>query len=154
MRWFSGSGHGHDFEDIMHQIKLHSLEGGKIFIGCDSQIVRDRCIFSTVICLHGANNQKGGYYFFSREKLKRESFPTMLMRLTTEVEKSITIASRISELNEDVDIEIHIDANSKKGEKTGRFADMLVGYAKGAGFRCKIKPDAWASNSIADKHSK
>jgi predicted RNase H-related nuclease YkuK (DUF458 family) len=86
--------------------------------------------------------------------LKRESFPTMLMRLTTEVEKSITIASRISELNEDVDIEIHIDANSKKGEKTGRFADMLVGYAKGAGFRCKIKPDAWASNSIADKHSK
>jgi len=29
-----------------------------------------------------------------------------------------------------------------------------MGYATGAGFRCKIKPDAWASNSIADKHSK
>jgi len=30
----------------------------------------------------------------------------------------------------------------------------LVGYAKGSGFECKVKPDAFAASTIADKHSK
>ena len=78
----------------------------------------------------------------------------MIVRLLREVELSIKIGYEILENNSNADIEIHIDANSKKDKPTGKFADMLMGYAKGAGFRCKIKPEAWASNSIADKHSK
>ena len=78
----------------------------------------------------------------------------MITRLLKEVELSIDIGYKILEENPNADIEIHIDANSKKGEPTARFADMLMGYAKGAGFKCKVKPEAWASNSIADKHSK
>jgi len=31
---------------------------------------------------------------------------------------------------------------------------MLTGFAKGSGFNVKIKPNAWASQSVADKHSK
>ena len=31
---------------------------------------------------------------------------------------------------------------------------MLIGYAKGVGFKCKVKPNAFAASSIADKHSK
>ena len=78
----------------------------------------------------------------------------MVIRLLKEVELSIDIGYKILENNPESDIEIHIDANSKKDQPTGKFADMLMGYAKGAGFKCKIKPEAWASNSIADKHSK
>ena len=78
----------------------------------------------------------------------------MLMRLLKEVELSVELGYQILEQSPEVDIEIHIDANSKKDQPTGKFAEMLMGYAKGAGFRCKIKPEAWASNSIADKHSK
>jgi len=152
--WHSGSGKNATFEEIILKIKNHSKEGGKVFVGCDSQIVRNSCVFSTVICFHGANDQMGGYYFFKREKIERNSFPTILNRLLKEVEKSIEMGYKIMEVNPDADIEIHIDANSKKDAKTTKFTDMLVGYAKGAGFRCKIKPDAWASNSIADKHSK
>jgi predicted RNase H-related nuclease YkuK (DUF458 family) len=37
---------------------------------------------------------------------------------------------------------------------TSKFSDMLKGYVAGAGFECRIKPDAWASQSIADRHSK
>jgi len=152
--WNSGSGKEVEFENILEEIKKHSNDNGNIFIGCDSQIIKDRCVFSTVICLHGADNQEGGYYFFKREKREKNSFPTMLMRLTKEVEKSIEMGCKILEINPDVNIEIHIDASAKKEEKTSKFSDMLMGYAKGAGFSCKIKPDAWASNSIADKHSK
>ena len=152
--WHTGSGSQVEIEYILEAIDLHSQNGGNVFVGCDSQLKKRECIFSTVICLHGAENQQGGIYFFNREKLKKKSFPSMLMRLTKEVEKSVEMALLISEIIPEIDVEIHIDASTKETEKTSRFADMLRGYARGAGFKCKLKPDAWASNSIADKHSK
>ena len=152
--WHSGSGKSVSIEDIFSQIEPHCEKNGVIFIGCDSQITRNLCTFSTVICFHGADAQPGGFYYFTREKTQRNSYPTMVLRLLKEVELSIQMGYKILESFPSADIEIHIDANSKKEEPTGKFADMLMGYAKGAGFRCKIKPDAWASNSIADKHSK
>jgi len=152
--WYTGSGYEIGFNQILIQIGKHSKEGGNVFVGCDSQVVKNQCTFSTVVCLHGARGQKGGYYFFNREKLDGSKFPSILLRLTKEVEKSIELASEISEICPNVNIEIHIDASSKEKEKTNRFIDMLTGYAKGAGFKCRIKPDAWASNSVADKHSK
>ena len=152
--WHTGSGQPIVLEEILKETVKPSKLGGRIYVGCDSQIYRDKCTFSTVICLHGANDQKGGYYFFKRENHKRLSYPTMLTRLLKEVEFSIEMGYKILESNPEADIEIHIDANSKKDVPTGKFSDMLMGYAKGAGFKCKIKPEAWASNSIADKHSK
>ena len=152
--WHTGSGSETNVEFIMEEVSSHMKKAGLIFIGCDSQITRDQCTFSTVVCLHGAEGQKGGYYFFRREKKNRKKFPTMLNRLLKEVELSVELGFKILNEYPEADIEIHIDANAKKEEATGRFSDMLVGYAKGAGFRCKIKPDAWASSSIADKHSK
>jgi uncharacterized protein len=152
--WHSGSGNIVELEYIFEEIKQHSINSGVTFVGCDSQITRNQCTFSTVICLHGSEGQIGGYYFYKRDKKKRNDYPTMILRLLREVESSIEIGYKILEQNPEADIEIHIDANSRKDKPTGRFADMLMGYAKGAGFRCKIKPDAWASNSIADKHSK
>ena len=152
--WFSGSGESVNINNIFEKINQHCSDNGTIFIGCDSQITRDLCTYSTVICLHGAENQHGGFYFFKREKTKRNEYPTMVLRLLREVELSIQIGYEILENNPSADIEIHVDANSKNDQATGKHAEMLMGYAKGAGFRCKIKPDAWASNSIADKHSK
>jgi len=152
--WHSGAGKKVTIEEILQEINKHSQRAGGVFICCDSQIIKDRCVFSTVICLHGAHNQKGGYYFFKRHKREKSAFPTMLMRLLREVELSIQMGLKVLKKNPTVDIEIHIDANSKSGEKTSKFADMLMGYARGAGFKCRVKPDAWASNSVADKHSK
>ena len=152
--WHTGSGYEIELEDVLRQIHNHSKKNGNIFVGCDSQIIKSRCVFSTIICLHGADGQSGGRYFFNREKIARKKFPTLVMRLTKEVEKSIEIASLIVDVNPNIKVEIHIDANSREDEVTTKFSDMLVGYAKGAGFSCKIKPDAWASSSIADKHSK
>ena len=152
--WFTGSGESVNIQHILEKVKKHSLENGTVFIGCDSQVTKELCVHSTVICMHGADNQYGGYYFFKREKNNRNVYSTMLLRLLREVELSIQIGYKILEHNPDTDIEIHIDANSKKDQPTGKFSDMLMGYARGAGFKCKIKPEAWASNSIADKHSK
>ena len=56
---------------------------------------------------------------------------------------------------ESENIDLHIDVspfNLKNG--TSKFSDMLKGYVAGAGFECRIKPDAWASQTVADRHSK
>ena len=152
--WHTGSGKVISLDDIFRNIKKHAGRHGRVFIGCDSQIIKQECIFSTVICFHGAEGQQGGNYFFTRDRFLRKEFPSILLRLTKEVEKSIIIASEITDNYPEIDIEIHIDSSSKKSEATSKYTDMLVGYARGAGFRCKVKPFAWASNSIADKHSK
>ena len=54
-----------------------------------------------------------------------------------------------------IKVELHLDVSkSDRGEKTSKFSDMLIGYAKGSGFECIVKPDAFAATSVADKHSK
>ena len=62
---------------------------------------------------------------------------------------------KILELYPEAKIELHLDvSNTNKESKTSKFADMLIGYAKGSGFDCKIKPEAFAAYCVADKHSK
>jgi len=51
-------------------------------------------------------------------------------------------------------IEIHLDVNSKKGNVSYTLADQLSGYAKSAGFECKVKPDSWAASGVADCHTR
>ena len=153
--WYTGSGKTLTFEAIIEKIKLHSQKGGTVFVGTDSCVSRKKCVFSTAICLHGAEGQKGGRYFISRRKVKAKEYPTLLQRITSEVEKSIDIGMQIMYHCPRVKIELHLDvSDSTKGEGTSKFSDMLIGYAKGSGFECKVKPDAFAASTIADKHSK
>ena len=154
-RWFNGSNKYVSFEDIAVDIQNHSKNGGTVYIGTDSQIIRNQCIFSTAIVLHGANDQVGGNFYIRRQKFGSKIYSTLLERIYSEVESSVQIAMKIIKNCPKVDIELHLDiSGSDKGEKTSKFADMLMGYAKGVGFECKIKPDAFAASTIADKYNK
>ena len=153
--WFNGSNQHVSFEDIAVNIQNHSKKGGTVYIGTDSQIVKKECIFSTAIVLHGAKDQEGGNFYIKREKFGSKKFSTLLERIYTEVENSIQIAMRIIRNCPKVDIELHLDiSGSEEDEKTSKFADMLMGYAKGVGFECKIKPNAFAATTVADKFNK
>ena len=144
--WSNGSHKKTTYEDILKEIEEHSSKEGQVYIGTDSHIVKKECIYSTAICLHGAKDQTGGRYYFKRTRFKVTKFPTLMERITYEVENTVNTA---------VNIELHLDISaSDKKEATSRFSDMLVGYAKGVGFPCKIKPDAFAATSVADKHTK
>ena len=153
--WHSGSGECVPYRDIIKDIKKHSKNNGTVFVGTDSQVVKNQCIFSTAICLHGATDQQGGKYFFKKTKFKKSKYPTLVERITSEVQSSIQIAFEVLRFCPLLNIEIHVDVSpSNKKEKSSKFADMLIGYAKGVGFECKIKPDAFAATTIADKHTK
>ncbi len=154
IKWISGTGEAHDFPHIVSCIKDHVHNDGKLFVGTDSFITGDECVFATAVCLHGANGQKGGKYFFKRTRKPRKKFSELLVRILKEVQDSIDIALYIAERFPSASLEIHLDIGTGQNNKTSKFVNMLTAYAKSTGFKCKVKPHAWASASVADRHSK
>lgn len=154
-QWFTGSDKQIEFDDIIYQIKEHAYTNGTIYIGTDSFFKKGECIFSTAICLYGADNQQGGRYFFQKTKISKKQFPSLSVRMLKEAENTINIAQKIVDECSWAKLELHLDISSaEKEEGTSPLASMLVGYVQGSGFECKTKPEAFAAASIADKHSK
>ena len=154
LNWNTGSGKRISLQEIMKNIESHIKDQGVVFVGTDSMLRPDQCVFATAICLYGAKGQVGGKYFFKRNTEKDIDYFNLNLRLIREVEKSIKIAGEIIKEFPDVKIEIHIDVGSDLRCKSRGLVDMLKGWASSAGFSCKIKPEAWASASVADKHTK
>ena len=153
--WTTGNNNKIAFNSLVEIVKKYNLKGAKIFIGTDSFISNKKVVFASAICLHGENLP--GRYFFIREKEESKNYLNLVSRITEETSRSIKIAELLMnkyDFNPNT-MELHLDIspfNLRNG--TSPFSDMLKGYVQGFGFECKIKPDAWASQSIADKHSK
>jgi len=84
-------------------------------------------------------------------------YSTLSTRITEEVRRSIEIAEYLMNDHHILPemLEVHLDVSpfaAKNG--TSKLSDMLKGYVQGYGFTCKLKPNAWASQSVADRHSK
>jgi len=153
--WTTGSNKNLDFKEIINIIKSNVNSGSNIFVGSDSFTSGGKVCFASTICLHGGNLPSR--YFFYKEKENSKNYTTLVQRITEETRRSIELAELLF-ITYDFDpelIEVHIDVSpfhTKQG--TSKFSDMLKGYVNGYGFDCKIKPNAWASQSVADKHSK
>ena len=111
--------------------------------------------FASAICLHGGN--QGGRYFFYKQFVPKFQFSQLVVRITEETRRSVEIACLLMDEYGVVpqNIELHLDVSpfgSNNG--TSRYSDMLKGYVQGFGVDYRLKPDAWASQTIADKHSK
>tara|TARA_B100000902_G_C27148451_1_gene832404 strand:+ start:454 stop:939 length:486 start_codon:yes stop_codon:yes gene_type:complete len=154
-KWITGSGSEIDFYKILQILKKHIIKGSRIFIGTDSFISNDKVCFASAICLYGGDLP--GRYFFSRENETSKKFEILVSRITEEVRRSIEIGCLLMEEYNfsSSSIELHLDVSPfSAGMATSKFSDMLKGYVQGYGFNCRLKPEAWASQSIADKHSK
>jgi hypothetical protein len=158
MDWFTGSGESIVFERIVELVKAHYAYGGAVYIGTDSHLKQDRCIFSTAVCLTGGPPKAKNLYFTTRSTQDTTiyaSLSSLIHRIAEEVQLSVATGLKLLEACPKIDIELHLDVSPEHlNEGTSRFANMLVGYARGSGFACKIKPDAFAASSVADKHSK
>lgn len=153
--WSSGSGKSQNFQKILEQVSEHSQKNKKIFIGSDSFISRQKVCFVTAVCL--LSEGRGSRYFFYKESVPVRHYTILSTRITEEVRRSIELAELfMNESNMPPEmIELHLDVSpfaAKEG--TSRFSEMLKGYVQGYGFACKLKPNAWASQSVADRHSK
>ena len=155
IKWTTGSNHKIDFYEILKILKNYVLRGSKIFIGTDSFISSGKVCFASAICLY--SEELPGRYFFTKEKHPNSKFPVLVSRITEETRRSIEIACLLVDeygFNSSK-MEIHLDVSPFSANNgTSKFSDMLKGYVQGYGLDYKLKPDAWASQSIADKHSK
>lgn len=153
--WVTGAGEEIDFYDLLKLVREYVRRGAKIFIGSDSFISREKVCFASAVCLHGG--EEGGRYFFYKEFLPKKQFLQLVARITEETRRSVEIACLFMDeysMNAK-NIELHLDVspfNTNNG--TSRYSDMLKGYVQGFGVDFRLKPNAWASQTIADKHSK
>lgn len=153
--WYTGSNRSVCFSEIKTTICQYVKEGGKIYIGSDSFISRNKVSFASTICLYGP--PQSSKYFFFKENIKLGHYINLVTRITEEAKRSVEIAEVLLESTDLIpeNIELHLDVspqNSNNG--TSRFSEMLTGYVVGYGLKCKVKPNAWAGQTIADKHSK
>ena len=84
IQWFTGSGQQIEFDEIVYLIKEHCYLKGKVYVGTDSFVKKRDCIFSSAICLYGADDQVGGRYFVQRYKLKKNNFSNLSVRMLKE----------------------------------------------------------------------
>ena len=153
--WFIGTGQAIGFEELVLIAKEHVSKGSKIFIGSDSFIVKQRINFATAICLYGGGHPSR--YFFTKNYENLQKYTALFNRMLEEATRTVELANLLyTKMGIDPkDIEIHLDVSPFESKtRTSKFSESLQGYVKGAGYKCKIKPEAWASQSVADKHSK
>ena len=154
-KWVEGSGNIIFLNDMLREIDEYVSNGGKIFVGTDSQIKSDTCVFVTAICLHKNNcEEKYARYYFHRKKLNLSSFKDLRHRIMKEVQESLDISLYLVERYSNVEIEVHVDVGRTQKSQTRKFVDTISGWLKGVGFECKMKPHSWASSSVADVHTK
>jgi predicted RNase H-related nuclease YkuK (DUF458 family) len=98
-----------------------------------------------------------GRYFFFKDFVPKNQFVNLVSRVTEETRRSVEIAAMLMDeygVNP-ANIELHLDVSPfGTNNGTSKYSDMLKGYVQGYGFDYRLKPDAWASQTIADKHSK
>ena len=153
--WITGNNKQIDFYDLLRLTREYVQTGAKIFIGSDSFISSNKVCFASAVCLHGG--EKGGRYFFFKDFLPKLNYSQLVVRITEETRRSVEIACLF--MNEygihPENIELHLDVSPFGANNgTSKYSDMLKGYVQGFGVDYRLKPDAWASQTVADKHSK
>ena len=153
--WCSANGDDVSLSQIIETCKIFIPQGSRIFIGSDSFATSTKINFATVICVYGRGIISR--YFFAKQYVEKNRYRNLASRITEEVRRSIELAELLKRdyMISPSNIELHLDVSSKKAKNgTSKYSDMLKGYVAGAGFSCKIKPNAWCSQTIADRHSK
>ena len=142
------------------------------FVGTDSQNYpkSKKCVFTSVLIAYDYDPEMGcGHGAIAiRYVDKRPMIPVEALsaRLTVEAQRSIEICKVLEDKLLELSIEdglddensyshnfkgVTIDVNADAKHKSGRYKDMLVGLVLGYGYNAIIKPNSWASSSVADR---
>ncbi|MCL6610415.1 MAG: ribonuclease H-like YkuK family protein [Peptococcaceae bacterium] len=144
------------FEEMMADIAGYitglPTSSYKVIIGSDSQVKTDMC-YITAVVVH--RQGKGARYYY-RKKIQRK-IKSLRQKIFYETALSLEVGGMVANYLaesglDDLEVEIHIDIG-RQGE-TRDLIREVVGMVTGSGFQAKIKPDAYAASSVADKHTK
>lgn len=137
-----------DFGEIIRRIKEKLAEGTEIVaVGCDSQKVKRKIVFVQAIGV--LNPDKNGGIFFTRKIVEKKKY-TLVEKLYKEATIIVELCNALTKNGIEPNL---VEAHSDVGfnGKSSLYLKGIVGMITAYGFKTKIKPLCWASNSIADK---
>ena len=118
-----------------------------IYIGCDSKLSGQNTVFGLVVILH-LDSSRGGMCFASIMKEDRRM--GIRERLMREVEHAVLCAARVQHAVANRKFEVHLDINPNPDHASNTILKAALGYVKGQGLKCRIKPEAFAATTAAD----
>jgi len=133
--------------DIEQFVEDHKAD--LFFIGTDSQNYSKKrtCIFTTVLIAYTL--RRGGAVITHKHGVPY--MDSLRQRLLMEAMLSLEVGWFLDRrIKKESIIGIHLDVNHSLKYKSGQYKDELVGLVMAQGFRCLVKPDAWAASSVAD----
>ena len=129
----------------------------EIAVGTDSMTHgRHNTKFALVISVHKVG--KGGIYFFKTFRTGRVD--ELHQKLTMETQLSVdtadflikSLGKRLAHKDSRIHLVIHMDIG--ENGPTSRLINELGGWVSAMGFEYAIKPDSYASSTLADRASK
>ncbi len=130
----------------------------KVTIGSDSQTFDTLKLVNVISVISEGH---GGIFFYEITRLNRTN--DVRQKLTTETNESLQVALKLTdilegkeydELRDNMSMSIHIDAGWSPNGKSKEFIHELVGWIRGMGYDCEVKPNSFVASTIADKISK
>ena len=138
--------------ELVRLMKKYTELGLKLYVGSDSMLYSEFCIFSCIVAVH-SNDLNIANYYFQKQKVHDKTFKSLDKKILKEIEVSIETACFLKSKIPAANIEVHVDIGDRKRNATRHLVDNAKGWVKGMGFDIKIKPNSWAS-SVADWHTK
>ena len=151
--WCNADGKEVKDQELYDELQQYVNSGGKIFVGSDSMLYSDKCSFACVIALHDTGLKVAKYYF-KKQKEEAQLNKNLKAKILNEVSYSVETAQKIIDWFPEARVEIHVDIGNEKQNLTRSVVNQVRGWIQGIGFDYKIKPNSWASSSIADWHTK
>jgi len=151
--WVSPDGSQIKNEDFDSTVKDLIEKGSNVYVGTDSMLRGSNCIFATVIAFHN-NEKKIATYYYKKFRSTNPEYKNLKSKITEEVSLSVQAAQKVNECSPSTKVEVHVDIGLNKENKTRVMMPTVTGWISGMGFGLKVKPDSWASSSIADNHTK
>ena len=144
------------FGEVIHAIVSEMESDPKahyeILVGTDSSTGTDTIDLVSAIVIHKIG--KGGRYFWTRRR--EPKIPSLRQKIWREAWLSFELAQRLMGQLSAVsllpfNLEIHVDIG--ENGRTKAMIDEVVGMIIGSGFAVRIKPQAYAASSVADKYT-
>lgn len=147
--------HGEEvsYNEFVKLAKEMELDGLNLYIGTDSQEFFETVTVVTCIAFYKSGIQKSSIFYF-KDRIDRTSVPNLKSRMTMEAFQSIQVAMEMSDIYSG-EIEVHLDIGyNEKKSKTFLFKNELEQLVQSQGYKCEVKPNSWASSTLADRLTK
>jgi len=116
-----------------------------IYIGCDSQQVRNKTVYATVVVFRYEN---GAHITYQREY--EPNIKDIWPRLWKEVEKSVSVAEYLRINAGIMATRIDLDYNGDPKYPSNKLVKAAVGYVESLGYKAKTKPGLMIATYAAD----